>query len=98
MLLAGFTLLLHLPFLNQPVQGDEVNYLDIAQQVLSHPLTPLDFRYVFQGQVVDMSGHPHPPLNAYFLALLWVLHGRFEGKRPGGCSYTWVFSPLPTLK
>jgi hypothetical protein len=30
LLLAGFTLILHAPFLTQPVQGDEVNYLDVA--------------------------------------------------------------------
>ena len=78
LLLGGFTLLLHLPFLFQPVQGDEVNYLDMAKQVLQQPLTPLDFRYVFQGRQVDMAGHPHPPLNAYILALLWVLWGGFS--------------------
>ena len=78
LLLGGFTLLLHLPFLFQPVQGDEVNYLEMAKQVLERPLTPLDFRYVFQGRQVDMAGHPHPPLNAYILALLWVLWGGFS--------------------
>ena len=78
LLLGGFTLLLHLPFLFQPVQENEVNYLDIAKQVLERPLTPLNFRYVFQGRLVDMAGHPHPPLNAYILALLWVLWGGFS--------------------
>ena len=78
LLLGGFTLLLHVPFLFQPVQGDEVNYLDMAKQVLERPLTPLNFQYVFQGRQVDMAGHPHPPLNAYILALLWVLWGGFS--------------------
>ena len=78
LLLGAFTLLLHLPFIFQPVQGDEVNYLDMAKQVLERPLTPLNFRYVFQGREVDMAGHPHPPLNAYILALLWVLWGGFS--------------------
>ena len=78
LLLGGFTLLLHLPFLFQPVQGDEVNYLDMAKHILEQPLTPLDFRYVFQGRQVDMAGHPHPPLNAYILALLWALWGGFS--------------------
>ena len=78
LLLGGFTLLLHVPFLFQPVQGDEVNYLDMAKQVLERPLTPLNFQYVFQGRPVDMAGHPHPPLNAYILALLWALWGGFS--------------------
>jgi len=77
-LLAAFTLLLHVPFLNQPVQGDEVNYLDIAQQVFRQPLTPLNFSYVFQGRMVDAAGHPHPPLNAYLLALIWMIRGHFS--------------------
>ena len=78
LLLGGFTLLLHLPFVFQPVQGDEVNYLDMAQQVFQQPLTPLNFRYVFQGRQVDMAGHTHPPLNAYILALLWAVRGGFS--------------------
>ena len=78
LLLGGFTLLLHIPFLFQPVQGDEVNYLDMAKQVIERPLTPLNFQYVFQGRPVDMAGHPHPPLNAYILALLWILWGGFS--------------------
>ena len=78
LLLALFTLLVHVPFLDQPVQGDEVNYLDIAQQVFQQPLTPLNFSYVFQGRMVDAAGHPHPPLNAYLLALIWILRGHFS--------------------
>jgi len=78
LLLAAFTVLLHLPFLTQPVQGDEITYLDHAQEVLRQPLTPLNYSYVFQGHVVDAMGHPHPPLNAYLLALAWVLRGHFS--------------------
>jgi len=78
LLLAAFTVLLHVPFLNQPVQGDEVTYLDVAREVLRQPLTPLNFQYVFQGHLVDAAGHPHPPLNAYLLALAWVLRGQFS--------------------
>jgi len=78
LLLAAFTLLLHLPFLWQPVQGDEITYLDIGRHILSQPLTPLNFQYVFQGHMVDASGHPHPPLNGYLLALAWILRGRFS--------------------
>ena len=77
-LLTAFTLLLHAPFLRQPVQGDEVTYLDIASHVLRQPLTPLNFQYVFQGRLIDAAGHPHPPLNAYILALAWILRGHFS--------------------
>ncbi len=74
-LLAAFTLLLHAPFLTRPFHNDEVNYLDIASNVFDHPLTPLNFTYIFQGIHVDMAGHPHPPLIAYVLAGLWSLRG-----------------------
>lgn len=77
-ILAAFTAVLHAPFLRQPVQGDEVTYLDIARHVLAHPLTPLNFQYVFLGHLVDAAGHPHPPLNAYLLALAWILRGHFS--------------------
>jgi len=78
LLVAAFTVLLHLPFLWQPVQGDEITYLDIAKHVLSEPLTPLNFQYVFLGHMADASGHPHPPLNGYLLALAWILRGHFS--------------------
>ncbi len=78
LVLAVFTLLLHAPFLRQPVQGDEVNYLDMAKEVFRQPLTPQNFRFVFQGHLVDMMGHSHPPLNAYLLTLPWMLMGRFS--------------------
>ena len=78
LLLAVFTLLLHAPFLTQPVEGDEVNYLDVAQNVLRHPLTPQNFRFVFQGQWVNMAGHPHPPMNGYVAALAWIVCGGFS--------------------
>jgi len=78
LLLAAFTLALHAPFLRQPVEGDEVNYLDFAAHVLQQPLTPLNFQFVFQGHMVDAAGHPHPPLNAYILAGAWLLRGRFS--------------------
>ena len=78
LLLAAFTLALHAPFLRQPVEGDEVNYLDFAAHVLQQPLTPLNFQFVFQGKMVDAAGHPHPPLNAYILAAAWLLRGGFS--------------------
>jgi hypothetical protein len=78
LILAIFTLLLHVPFLKQPVQGDEVNYLDIAVHIFKEPLTPLNFSYVFQGRLVEASGHPHPPLNAYIVTVPWLMIGHFS--------------------
>jgi len=60
-------LALRLPFLNQPIQGDDVYYLEGAQHAQIDPLHPHHARYAFQGAVVDMRGHPHPPFNAMFL-------------------------------
>src|SRR5580658_224485 len=74
-MLSAFTLLLHAPFLARPFHNDETNYLDMAANVFDHPLTPLNFTYIFQGMRVDMAGHPHPPLVAYLLAGLWSLRG-----------------------
>ncbi len=63
-------LLIRLPFLNQAIQGDDFYYLKGAEHAQIDPLHPAHARYVFQGQMVDMRGHPHPPLNAWYLALL----------------------------
>lgn len=65
-----FVLALRVPFLNQAVQGDDVYYLYGAQHAQIDPLHPLHARYVFLGQMVDMRGHPHPPGNSWYLALL----------------------------
>jgi 4-amino-4-deoxy-L-arabinose transferase-like glycosyltransferase len=65
-----FALALRLPFLNQAIQGDDVYYLYGAQHAQIDPLHPMHARYVFLGQMVDMRGHPHPPLNAWYLGLL----------------------------
>ena len=68
-------LLIRLPFLNQAIQGDDVYYLAGAQHAQIDPLHPNHARYAFLGQIVPMQGHPHPPLNAWFLALLLWLFG-----------------------
>jgi hypothetical protein len=65
-----FVLALRLPFLNQAIQGDDIDYLYAAEHAQIDPLHPTHVRYVFLGQMVDMRGHPHPPLNAWFLGLL----------------------------
>jgi 4-amino-4-deoxy-L-arabinose transferase-like glycosyltransferase len=61
---------LRLPFLNQAVQGDDILYLTEAEHAQIEPLHPKHTEYVFVGRDIDMRGQPHPPLNAWFLALL----------------------------
>lgn len=68
-------LAIRLPFLHQAIQGDDVYYLAGAQHAQIDPAHPLHTRYGFLGEMVDMRGHPHPPLNVWFLALLLALVG-----------------------
>jgi hypothetical protein len=72
---ALFVLLLRAPFLGHAVQGDDVYYLIGAQHALVDPLHPSHARFVFQGDPVDMRGHPHPPLNSLMLAGVLALAG-----------------------
>lgn len=74
-LVLGVVLLLRLPFLNQAVQGDDPYYIFGAQHALIDPAHPSHARYVFQGDLVDMRGHPHPPLDSWVLAGLIALFG-----------------------
>jgi len=66
----ALVLLIRLPFLNQPIQGDDVYYLAGAQHAQIDPAHPSHARYVFLGDEVDMRGHPHPPLNAWVLGAI----------------------------
>lgn len=75
LLVLAVVLLLRAPFLNQAVQGDDVYYLAGAEHAQIEPLHPINVRYVFQGDEVDMEGHPHPPLNVWFLGLLLAVVG-----------------------
>jgi hypothetical protein len=74
-ILLGLVLLVRLPFLNQAIQGDDFYYLKAAEHAQIDPVHPNHARYVFQGDLVDMRGHPHPPFNAWYLALLVRLFG-----------------------
>jgi len=88
LLVLAVVLLLRAPFLNQAIQGDDINYLAAAQHAQIDPAHPLNMKYVFLGELVDMEGHPHPPLNAWFLGLLLALFGdirRFRFTRPMCC-------------
>ena len=75
LIIAAVVLLIRLPFLNQAIQGDDHKYLFEAQHALIDPAHPTHAKYVFQGQLVDMRGHPHPPLNAWALAGLIAIFG-----------------------
>ena len=69
-LVALVVLALRLPFLNQALQGDDILYLTEAAHAQIDPLHPKHTEYVFMGRDIDMRGQSHPPLNAWFLALL----------------------------
>jgi 4-amino-4-deoxy-L-arabinose transferase-like glycosyltransferase len=69
-LIALVVLALRLPFLYQALQGDDVLYLTEAAHAQIEPLHPKHTTYVFMGRDIDMRGQSHPPLNAWFLALL----------------------------
>jgi hypothetical protein len=71
-----FVLALRLPFLHQPIQGDDVFYLYGAEHALIDPLHPTHVRYAFMGQMVDMRGHPHPPFDVWYLGALLALMGQ----------------------
>jgi len=74
-LVLAAVLLIRLPFLNQAIQGDDVYYLAQAEHAQIDPLHPSHVPYVFLGDRVDLRGFPHPPFNAWFLALLLAWMG-----------------------
>jgi len=71
----GLVLLLRLPFLDQPIQGDDDIYRTEAEHAQVDPLHPNDVHYVFLGDEVDLRGHSHPPLNAWALGGLLAVAG-----------------------
>jgi hypothetical protein len=74
-LVLAVALFLRLPFLNQAIQGDDDIYITEAAHAQIEPLHPANVKYVFRGDVVDLRGHSHPPLNAWPLALLIAAFG-----------------------
>ncbi len=70
-----------MPFLNQPIQGDDYYYLTGGMHAQIDPLHPTHGEYVFAGQMVSMRGHPHPPFNMWFLGGLLALFGDIEEVR-----------------
>ncbi|HEY7336699.1 MAG TPA: glycosyltransferase family 39 protein [Bryobacteraceae bacterium] len=75
LILAGLALALRLPFLNQAIQGDDLYYLYGAEHAQIDPLHPTHTQYLFLGDLVDMRGQSHPPLNSWILGLLLAVAG-----------------------
>jgi 4-amino-4-deoxy-L-arabinose transferase-like glycosyltransferase len=68
------------PFLWQPFHMDDALYMDMASSALRHPLYPSESPYCFEGKLVeDTASNSHPPLQAYFLALLQRVFGMAAG-------------------
>lgn len=75
LIIAALVVALRAPFLTQPIQGDDIYYLAGAQYAQTNPWHPHQASYLFQGRMVSMSGHPHPPLNTWVLAGLIAVVG-----------------------
>ncbi|MBZ5498514.1 MAG: hypothetical protein LAP85_19125 [Acidobacteriia bacterium] len=79
------------PFLSQPFHMDDSFYMDMARGARAHPLHPYDVPYDFGGfHVPDMASHSHPPLQAYFLAVVQRFAGEGEGRE-------WIFHTVALL-
>jgi Dolichyl-phosphate-mannose-protein mannosyltransferase len=72
--IVALVLALRLPFLHQAIQGDDLYYLYGAEHAQIETLHPDHAKYLFQGDLVEMRGNSHPPLNSWILAaLLWAM-------------------------
>ena len=72
--IVALVLALRLPFLRQAIQGDDLYYLYGAEHAQIEPLHPDHAKFLFQGDLVEMRGNSHPPLNSWILgALLWAM-------------------------
>jgi 4-amino-4-deoxy-L-arabinose transferase-like glycosyltransferase len=74
-LLLALVVFLRVLFLNTAIQGDDVYYLAGAEHALVDPLHPSHAKYFFLGELVDMRGHSHPPLNSWILGGLLAVIG-----------------------
>jgi hypothetical protein len=71
--IVALVLALRLPFLHQAIQGDDPYYIYGAEHAQIEPLHPDHAKLLFQGDLVEMRGNSHPPLNSWILgALLWA--------------------------
>lgn len=81
LLIVALVILLRLPFLHQAIQGDDVDYLYGAEHAQIDPLHPLNTHYMFSGDLVDMRGHSHGPMNSWILAILLAAMGDIREAR-----------------
>ena len=75
LILVAAILFIRAPFLDMPVQGDDVYYLVFANNALVDPLHPLQTSFRLQGETVWGAGHTRPPGNAWTLAALLAMFG-----------------------
>jgi hypothetical protein len=75
LIIVALVLALRLPFLHQAIQGDDLYYLYGAEHAQIDPLHPDHTSYVFRGELADMRGHSHPPLNSWILGGLLAAFG-----------------------
>lgn len=75
LILFGLVLLIRLPFIVQPIQGDDAFYLIFAKNALVDPLHPLQTSFRLMGETVWGAGHTRPPGVAWTLAPLLALLG-----------------------
>jgi hypothetical protein len=95
LLVTALVLALRLPFLNQAIQGDDLYYLYGAEHAQIEPLHPNHTQYLFRGEMGDMRGHSHPPLNSWILGGLLAVLGDVK-EVPFHLAYTF-FSLLAAL-
>jgi hypothetical protein len=77
----ALVILLRLPFLHQAIQGDDLDYLYGAEHAQIDPLHPLNIHFMFSGEMVDMRGHSHGPMNSWILAILLAAMGDIREAR-----------------
>jgi hypothetical protein len=95
LLVTALVLALRLPFLNQAIQGDDLYYLYGAEHAQIEPLHPNHTQYLFRGEMADMRGHSHPPLNSWILGGLLALLGDLK-EVPFHIAYT-LFSWIAAM-
>lgn len=100
LLLAG-TLLLRLPFIDHPVQGDDAFYLAVAQNAQVNPLHPHHFVLRAAGLDVDMRGFVHPPGNGWILGAILAavgdvrerwFHAVYSLLSLGAVTFAWIIA------
>ena len=78
LILLAAVVLVRLPFLSLPVQGDDVYYQLIAEHARVDPLHPMDFSFRLQGETVWAAGHTRPPFAGLFQAALLEIFGGMD--------------------